>query len=330
MGTSALFAAWIGWHLGGKVATRTFDDTVTALVALAATLACWQAGRAHSGRLRQFWQLLAVALAAWTFAETVWAIYDLVLKVPVPVPSWADLGYLGAIPFAAAALLSHPAMHQRRPRKARAALDGVVTAMALLFVSWTLVLGPLWRQTDLSTLGGVVAVAYPFGDIVMLFLVVLVLRSMRNGDRFGLWCVLGGIVAMAVADSTYTYLSEVGSYSTGNMVDVGWVVGYLFLGLGAFGASPQPVEEVAPERAPSLVSVIVPFVPVLVALVTLAVEIRLGHKLLFTDWVMALALTLFAIGRQALAVFDGFVPAGADGPLPPGAAQDLAGEPVVP
>lgn len=55
----------------------------------------------------------------------------------MPVPSWADAAYLSAPPFAAAALLAHPAVHGRTTGKARAVLDGSVIATALFFVAWT-------------------------------------------------------------------------------------------------------------------------------------------------------------------------------------------------
>lgn len=322
LAVSGLFAAWLGWHIGGPSSVRDFDDTVTALSALAATVACARAASAQLGRLRRFWLLLAAALAAWALAEVIWEVYDVVLRVPVPVPSWADVGYLGAIPLAAAALLSHPAAHPGGQRKARAALDGIVLATALLFLSWSFVLGPLWRHTDLSSLGGVVAVAYPFGDVVMLFLVVIVVRSMRSGDRFALWCVLGGIVAMAAADSTYTYLVEKGIYATGNMVDVGWVVGYLAIALGAFGSGDAQLAEAAPSPAQGegalLSSVVLPFVPVLAALVALALKVELGQNLLLSDWLIALLLTLSVLARQALFLLEGMVTSGPAEPVPNG------------
>jgi len=313
VGVSAIFAIWIGLHIGGATSVKTFDDVVTALAALTATVMCLRAGSLHTGRLRRFWLFMAAACAAWTVAETIWAVYDLVLRQAIPVPSWADLGYLSAIPLAVAALISHPSMHDKTHHRARAALDGIVVASALLFLSWSFVLGPLWRHTDLTKFGGVVALAYPFGDIVILFLVVLVMRAMKAGDRFALWCVLGGLVAMALADSTYTYLSEVGTYSTGNIVDVGWVVGYLGLALGAYGSTAEDVVVTRRSTAPSMASIVVPFVPVIIALGASTVRVALGDKLHFADWVMALALTLFVLARQALFLIDGFSP-----PEPPG------------
>ena len=222
----------IGRHVGGVRVTDYVDDLATALAALAATVMCTRTMRRQHGRLRLFWLLLAAASGAWTLAETLWAVYDLVLNEAVPVPSWADVGYLTAIPLTVAALLVHPAMRQSAVQRARATIDGLVVATAISFLSWTFVLGPLWRHTDLTTLGGVVAVAYPFGDIIMLVLVVLIVRALQPPGRAALWFVLLAIVAMAISDSTYTYLSEIKSYTTGDLIDVGWIVAYLRSRLG--------------------------------------------------------------------------------------------------
>ena len=140
---------------------------------------------------------------------------------------------------AAAALLCHPGMHTAGSHKTRATLDGLAIGTAVLLLSWTFVLGSLWRHTDLTTAGGIVALAYPFGDIVIIFLIVLSVRSMTVTGRRPLLWVLVGLFAMAVSDSIYAYLVEAGRYSTGNLVDIGWVVGYLAIAVGASGDASQ-------------------------------------------------------------------------------------------
>ena len=230
---TVVFVLWLALHLGGQVTVRYFDDAITALAALFACVACLFAARRQRGASRRFWLLLSAALLAWTLAEVIWAVYDLVLHVAVPVPSWADVGYLGAIPLAGAALLAHPAMHAKGNNKTRATLDGLAIGAALLLLSWNFVLGPLWRHSDISTAGGVVALAYPFGDMIILFLVVLSVRVITATGRRPLLWVLLGLFAMAVSDSTYAYLVEVGRYSTGNLIDAGWVLGYLAIAVGA-------------------------------------------------------------------------------------------------
>ncbi|HST56242.1 MAG TPA: hypothetical protein VLJ42_10185 [Solirubrobacteraceae bacterium] len=267
-------------------------------------------------QMARFWTLLACATACWTLAEVIWAVYDLILGENVPVPSWADIGYLSAIPLSVAALLAHPAAHGTSTRKARTVFDGLVVATALLFLSWTLLLGPLWRSTDLTTAGGLVSLAYPFGDIVIVFFIVLVVRNMTSGSRLSLWALLGGLLAMALSDSFYTYLTELTTYSTGSAIDTGWVVAYLGIALSAYFFDPAdaPVPAPAPAfaddppPAPTLVALISPLLPVLLALTVAGVQLKLGHHLDRAAWIMAFGLIALVLVRQALLVLELLAP----------------------
>ena len=307
------FAVWVGFHLGGVLATRYFDDIVTALAAFTATAMCVRAQHGSVGRNRLFWALLGSACGAWTAAETTWAVYELILREPVPVPSWADVGYLGAIPLAAAALLCHPAIRARQKDRVGAALDGLMVACALLYLSWSLVLGPLWRSSDLSTAGGVVAVAYPFGDAVMLFLVIYAVRALAPHNRLALSCVLLGLLAMALSDSTYTYLVEGNRYTSGSLVDTGWVLSYLGLALGAFfSRSPASIRpQVAHDEYRSLLnSLVTPYLAILTALVAISIEVEVGHRQDEVDWFVALALVMLVIVRHVLVLVIRLDPGG--------------------
>jgi diguanylate cyclase len=299
------FFLWLAFHVGGHSGVVDFDDTVTALAALSAAVACLFAGLRQQGAGRRFWMLMALALGAWTCAEVIWGVYDLVLHEAVPVPSWADVGYLSAIPLAAGALLSHPGLRAGGRHRGRAMLDGLAIGLAVLLVSWTFVLGPLWRHTDLTTAGGIVALAYPFGDVLIMFLIILSIRSMESAGRRALLWVLVGLAAMAVSDSIYAYLVEVGRYSTGNFVDIGWVVGYLAIAVGASGAAGVVVR--APSDASgeaSLLSLVTPYVPVLLALSVVTVELELHHRMDRFSWLTSFGLALLVIARQALALLD--------------------------
>lgn len=292
----------VGLRIGGAKSARDLDDAATALAVAIATACCARAAGQHRGRMRLFWGLLAGACACWTLAELTWAVYDVILAAPPPVPSWADLGYLTATPLAVAALVSHPAMHRARSQRARYFFDGLLIATALLFLSWTLVLGPLWHHTDLSTLGGVVTLAYPFGDVVVAFFILLAVRRMRVGDRLALWCLLGGLLAMALSDSTYSYLVEANRYSTGSLLDAGWVAAYLGIALAAYSSDPERrfVLKTPPPLRASLRSFLVPFTPAVLALLVVGIELQLGNHLDRASRMMAFALVILVLGRQAV------------------------------
>jgi len=306
---SAAFAVWVGLRIGGVRVSLWVDDGFTPIAALIACVLCWRARVRHDGRMRLFWTLLGCATACWTLAEMIWGYYALIANVAVPVVSWADVGYLSAIPVTVAALVVHPATHGSGTRKARSVFDGLVVATALLFLSWVLVLGPLWRSSNPGTWAGIVGLAYPFGDVVIVFFIVLAIRSMTSGDRLSLWCLLAALLVMALSDSTYTYLTASSSYTSPGLIDTGWLVAYLGIGLAAFASRPTSEAMRSPvHHRPSLASLIAPLVPVFLALGVVAVEHSLGHHLDHAAWLMAVALVALVLARQALIVFELFEP----------------------
>jgi hypothetical protein len=302
-------AVWIGLGIGGTRVTLWVDDGLTPLAALTACVLCFRARAGHVGRMRLFWLLLGLATASWALAEVIWGYYALILDREVPVPSWADVGYLSAIPLAVAALVVHPATRGSGTRKARSVFDGLVIATALMFLSWTLVLGPVWRSANLSTWTGVVTLAYPFGDVVIMFFIVLAIRGMTGKDRLSLWCLLGALLVMALSDSTFAYLTDVTTYTSPGLIDTGWIVAYLGIALAAFSSRPSgAVVPAAEDSRPSLVSLISPLLPVLLALAVAAVQIRLGHHLDRAAWLMAFGLIALVLVRQGLMVLELLAP----------------------
>jgi hypothetical protein len=311
---TTVLTAWIALSVGGRTVTIYVDDIATVVAALVATAFCVLAARPGQDTKRKLWSLLAVALGLWALAETVWAVYELILRKDVPVPSWADVGYLGAIPFAVAALASHPATGRSATRKARYVLDGLLIACALLFLSWSLILSPLGHTTDIGTAAGIVTFAYPFGDAVLLFFIVLAIRGMRGGNRLSLWCLLGGLVAMAVADSAYAFVSAHG-YTSGQVMDVGWIVGYLGIALGAIAARlPAPAMQITESRSPTLAVLAAPFLVVLAALAVAAAKMQIGAGLDSAAQLMLGALIVLTLARQALLAREFVASAGTRAP----------------
>jgi hypothetical protein len=297
------FATWLAWQVGGKTSVLYVSDVGQALAALAAAATCFHIGVRRRER-RVFWWLLAGSCGAWMSGQVVWTVYDLASPSGPPIPSWADVGYLAFIPLAVGALLCHPGIRGAGMRKARSLLDGLAIAVALLFLSWTSVLGPLWRSSDLTTLGGVVTLAYPFGDVVIAFFVVLALYRMTTPNRLGLWFLLTGLIGLALADSTYAYLVQVRRYATGNLLDTGWFAGFLGIALGALASDRRDLRVRVTSSLPAIPSLIAPLLPMLVALITAAYSIDLAHR---PDWValtMVLALVLLALTRLALLLLD--------------------------
>jgi hypothetical protein len=280
------------------------SDLMTTAAASAAAVLCLRAGRRQRGAMRRFWWLLSAACAAWAVGEAIWGVYDLILQEEAPIPSWADVGYLSAIPLAAAGLLAHPAMRGGGTRTVRSLLDGLVAAAALLFISWTMVLEPLGKSIDYSTAGGLVALAYPVGDVVIAWFVILAVRG-ASDDRRSLFCLLGGLLTLGFADSAYTYLVGVQGFESGGWLDAAWIAGYLMIALGAWVARPGAVA-VRASHSPStsLAPILAPFIPVLAALIVIGAQTHLGHPPDRVGLFAAFGLIVLVLVRQVLVIVD--------------------------
>jgi hypothetical protein len=169
---------------------------------------------------------------SWALGQATWVWYEHVARRELPFPSLADVGFLVAIPLAAAAMLAFPGRSERAAPRARLLLDGAVIATSLLYTSWALVLGPVFGAGEGSVLEQAIALAYPVGDVVLATVVFVVVARIRVGGAPVL--PLGaGLLGLAVADTGFAYLTQEGTYRTGAPADVGWFLGYLLIAAAA-------------------------------------------------------------------------------------------------
>jgi hypothetical protein len=300
--TTVVFLLWMIVVIGGPRLTDGVDDIGELVAALAAVVACLFAA-AHISSRPVPWVFLGASAFSWAAGEAVWTYYDLIRGVQVPFPSLADVGFLTAVPLAVAGLLLFPSTPRRAADRVQGILDGCIIAGSMLFASWVTVLGPLYRTHHGSVLKQTLSLAYPASDVVMVSLVIILFARAGKQGRGSLVLVMAGLIAFAVADSAFSYLTEVNNYGIGSFLDTGWVAGYLLIGLGALRAVYMPSTEAAEPRVTTL-SMVAPYVPVLAVLVVTAVETILGRRLERVGWIMVLALAVLVLGRQLLILWD--------------------------
>jgi diguanylate cyclase (GGDEF)-like protein len=178
------------------------------------------------------WAAMGVALVGWGLGQAYWSWREIVAQVETPFPSLADLGFLVFPVAAAVAVLSF--QHGAAPGRTRLRVvtDALIVCSALFLISWALVLGPVYDAGGDTAFALAVALAYPIGDLVVVSLVFLLLSRM-TGNRAPIVILSGGLLAMAVADGGFAYLSTSGSYHTGSAIDVGWVAAFLLCAVAA-------------------------------------------------------------------------------------------------
>ncbi len=236
-GGTALIALhnWAG-ILGGT------DDFVNGplydAVVLAAAFACLLRAR-RGGRERAAWLVIGLTILSQAATELCWTLLYADDPAP-PYPSACDVGWLAFYPLATLGLAL---MVRARARS----LDWRLWTDALIAALGTAALGAAFifefvadRATG-STLQRAVTLAYPFGDILMLGLVVGIIALSRWRPSRTWTLLLLGLVFLVFADIATTLETA----NSPDAYDTGWVTPFYMLGAVAIG-----VEAWQPAAAP--------------------------------------------------------------------------------
>jgi serine phosphatase RsbU (regulator of sigma subunit) len=185
--------------------------------------------------------LLGLGILCYDLGQIIFTYYFLILHEIPPFPSLADVGFLIEYPFLLLGILLLPARPIPVASRTRVVLDGLMIMTAAVTFSWYFVLGPVIRQGTETLLAKVVSASYPLADIVLIAcLVILALRPGEHALRRAVYVLALGLASLVVADSIYAYQTLNETYVTGTILDVGWPVAYMLIGLGAFAVRLAP------------------------------------------------------------------------------------------
>jgi PAS domain S-box-containing protein len=298
---SLVFTSWIGWHWVSDQATTAVDDIGEAVAALVAAGSCGIAAARNTGRTRLAWTFFALSALSWGVGEIIWSVYEVALGIAVPFPSAADAGFLTAIPLAIAGLFAFTSAPRRLASRGEALLAGAIVALSLLFIAWASGLAAVYQTSGATPAAQLIGVAYPIGDIITGTILVLALRRARRAEIGRMLLLLGGIGCLALADSAFAYLTANGTYtSKGNVLDAGWVAGYLLVALAPVWPAYGTDQERAPEGPIGLWQLALPWITVAAgALIVLKMAI-VGQKLDQFETVMAGAIGTLLVANQVL------------------------------
>ena len=268
--TAVLFAAYSLVMVGGWASPRTvavLDSFVSVAVPAMATAFAVRAARSTERRLRLAWLALSLGLISATVAEAIWAYYK-IAEGKSPIPSPADYAYLLFPVGMLVALLLFPGGISRRSRT-RLLLDGVVVAAALLIVAWLTSMQKIFEAAGKSELQTFVALAYPVSNVAALTVAAV---ALSRSARVPLTPLALGLGCMTLAEAAYAYFAS-GSYVvTRHLINVGWMAGMVLIMLAAFLGNRASSDDEAGTEMPGWASTLLPYAPVLLAGVVVAVE----------------------------------------------------------
>ncbi|WP_338703786.1 EAL domain-containing protein [Streptomyces sp. Q6] len=305
----------LGW--GSEELALFMGDFGLSVAALTAAASNFLYARSSRSRFRPAWLLFALSSLMAALGNGVWGWYEVVLRAPVPSPSFADLFFLC---FAPPAIIGLLVLAKRPVTKAGwicLALDAWLIAGSLITLSWSLALAHTAEFEGQSVTRTALSLAYPLLDIALVSMVLALHFRRSPGSRTAVNTAIGALALTVMCDALFTSPLLHASYRSGEILDAGWFAGSLLLayapwvgarrGVRPYDQGPLPVGryQVSHTRPISgSLAALTPYLAAAVCTLGILYNVLNGHSVdrvvLFTACTVVLALVV----RQGIMLLD--------------------------
>ena len=247
--------------LAGRHTTYVADNLAQLVSGLVATAMCAVAARRCQQRWTG-WALLASSFAVAVCGNAIWFYYNIISNAGVVRSSvMGDICAAIALPLAIGGVLSFPGALGTVASRRRGALDALMNLTGMFFITWTLLLSPVYQHNSGGLAVEAFNLGYPLSLMVVASLVIILATQTPRHNRASLGLVSAGLLWLAGSDSSFSYLTALHRYGIGNTTDIGWVLGYFLIALGALWAYDHPTAPPANSQPPTLQFLVGPISP---------------------------------------------------------------------
>jgi len=219
---------WVG--VGGPNLDVAINSVVYDAVVVCAGVGCLIRAL-RGGPERGAWFAISASILAWAAGEIWWTTYIEGSASP-PYPSPADIGYIAFYPLAILGLyLLVRARAGQLDR--RLWMDGAIAALGTAALGAALIFEFVADRASGTTAEVVTTLAYPFGDVVLISLIVGVIALTRWRPGRTLTLLLTGLAVMAVADVAFT-LQTYDAVPGGSWIEPIYLLSAVLLGAEAW------------------------------------------------------------------------------------------------
>ncbi|MFZ2472385.1 MAG: response regulator [Methanothrix sp.] len=216
-------------------ANTVFTDIASFFVDGLVTLAllyCSAYSYFHGKRIYLAWLILALARLDFTIADGIWAYTEIVLQ-EIPFPSLADYFYIAYYPIFLLGIFFLPSIRFTSRERLKMMLDTGIVMISAILVFWSLIIAPTIQESeDIDAMSLTLSVAYPVADLILLFAVLeLIFKRIYQKGQTPLLFLVIGIITLIITDAFFFRQSLEGTYVAGGLLDIGWPIAYVLIGL---------------------------------------------------------------------------------------------------
>jgi len=231
--------------IGGSGVLWIYDlaKVISALAAALLSLLLWRSFQ-RGEMLRKIWTYLSLGLILWALGEVLWSYDQLLSQDALPSTSIAGIAWLlGYIPFTLGLYVRFRTLRMTPKRGWRIGLLALVAVAGILATSYVM-MPIVYKGEGLSPVSLMVNLLYPLGDLVLVFMTLLVTLVHIGGKLSRTWGWIAlGFFTVAISDLAYAFavwekVYQVDPLTQPNILSISinllYLAGYVCVDLGLY------------------------------------------------------------------------------------------------
>jgi diguanylate cyclase (GGDEF)-like protein len=219
------FLAWQVFGWGGAGHRALISDLAFLPVSLAAAALAFRAGRQPmlDPKTARAWRIIAASFFLYWLGDVIWTLEQHLGSGPFP--SIADIAYVAFYPLLLWGIFAFPTGPKNATERTKLWLDGGTVLVGSAMLLWYFSLGPTAQATGSNFLESAVSIAYPIGDLILLFGITRILLDRpARGSGHALGILASGLLVLVLGDVGFAHLELNGSYSGGDWPDSAFMI----------------------------------------------------------------------------------------------------------
>lgn len=226
-----IYYGWILHFQESEIVLTWGGNLLSIFACLIAAFWLVQAARRKSKTTdRLFWICMAAGMLNGFLAELIWLFKENLIHQEVPFPGPPDVCYLLQYLLYLIAFFYKIWADRRKNQRFSFLFDVLIIMTVASTFSWHFIIDPMVRAGDVSTFSLGVSLAYPVGDLALLFGAFSLYYTKNLLTSPVVRLIFFGLQIQIITDSIYLYLVSIDSYYSGSWLDPLFMLANLLIG----------------------------------------------------------------------------------------------------